>query len=177
MLVRLMQESIYNFASNLETIFSPVLELIEVHSVPSIFDDAGIAHTSSSKCMKKLVINALSIYRNGRKSCSQYYFSCLVACMTANSIQMNVLGFVSCLCYCKQTIYCYMWYCKIYFEECWLIESKDFEDVFSFKSIRWLVEASITLDTSNNFLFCSGIQLANFNVLVYGNQHKVNTDY
>ncbi|KAJ6754178.1 SCP1-LIKE SMALL PHOSPHATASE 4-RELATED [Salix purpurea] len=34
-------ESIYNFASNLETIFSPVLELIEVHSVPSIFDDAG----------------------------------------------------------------------------------------------------------------------------------------
>uniref|UniRef100_A0A6N2M6U5 FCP1 homology domain-containing protein n=1 Tax=Salix viminalis TaxID=40686 RepID=A0A6N2M6U5_SALVM len=34
-------ESIYNFASNLETIFSPVLELIEVHSMPSIFDDAG----------------------------------------------------------------------------------------------------------------------------------------
>eukprot|EP00258_Populus_trichocarpa_P051195 XP_024467214.1 uncharacterized protein LOC18095283 isoform X1 [Populus trichocarpa] len=34
-------ESIYNFASNLETIFSPVLELIEVHSVANIYDDAG----------------------------------------------------------------------------------------------------------------------------------------
>ncbi|KAJ7014181.1 hypothetical protein NC653_003709 [Populus alba x Populus x berolinensis] len=34
-------ESIYNFASNLETIFSPVLELIEVHSVANIYGDAG----------------------------------------------------------------------------------------------------------------------------------------
>ncbi|XP_024436958.1 uncharacterized protein LOC7471836 isoform X1 [Populus trichocarpa] len=34
-------ESIYNFASNLETIFSPVLEPIEVLSVPNIDDGAG----------------------------------------------------------------------------------------------------------------------------------------
>ncbi|KAH8493960.1 hypothetical protein H0E87_020647 [Populus deltoides] len=35
------RESIYNFASNLETIFSPVLEPIEVLSVPNIDDGAG----------------------------------------------------------------------------------------------------------------------------------------
>ncbi|XP_011045315.1 PREDICTED: uncharacterized protein LOC105140257 isoform X1 [Populus euphratica] len=34
-------ESIYNFASNVETIFSPVLEPIEVLSVPNISDGAG----------------------------------------------------------------------------------------------------------------------------------------
>ncbi|KAB5574405.1 hypothetical protein DKX38_001599 [Salix brachista] len=28
--------------------------------------------------------------------------------------------------------------------------------MFTFKRIRWLVEASVTLDISNNFLFCSG---------------------
>lgn len=133
-----MQESIYNFASNLETIFSPVLELIEVHSVANIYGDAGIAQTSASKCIKKLVINALSILMKWKKAISlqylQYYFSRSVACLTANSIQMNVLLFVSCLCYHNETIYCYMWYCKIYFEECWLFESKDFEDMFTFKA-------------------------------------------
>ena len=65
-----MQESIYNFASNLETIFSPVLELIEVHSVANIYDDAGIAQTSASKCIKKLVINALSILKKWKKAVS-----------------------------------------------------------------------------------------------------------
>lgn len=52
MIVHLMQESSYNFASNLETIFSPVLEPIEVLSVPNIDDGAGRAHTSASKCIK-----------------------------------------------------------------------------------------------------------------------------
>jgi hypothetical protein len=54
----------------LETIFSPVLELIEVHSVANIYDDAGIAQTSASKCIKKLVINALSILKKWKKAVS-----------------------------------------------------------------------------------------------------------
>nr|XP_034922432.1 uncharacterized protein LOC118054816 isoform X2 [Populus alba] len=40
-------ESSYNFASNLETIFSPVLEPIEVLSVPNIDDGAGLGPDDS----------------------------------------------------------------------------------------------------------------------------------
>jgi len=129
-----MQESIYNFASNLETIFSPVLELIEVHSVANIYDDAGLAQTSAYKCIKKLVINTKEMEESHiptRPAVLFFLFSCL---HDSRFYTMNVLLFVSCLCYHNETIYCYMWYCKIYFEECWLFESKDFEDMFTFKA-------------------------------------------
>jgi hypothetical protein len=77
MIVHLMQESIYNFASNLETIFSPVLEPIEVLSVPNIDDGAGRAHTSASKCIKKLVINMPSLLKKWKKVKFLQYLRCI----------------------------------------------------------------------------------------------------